>query len=233
MEPLLIALLSDKSPLVLGAAISSLNDVVEDVGLIHPMFTNLCNAFQVVDEWGRIDLCLLLTRYIRSCFVKDDPEYRPVMDNMIKYCLKSRNNALVLTAARCIYLLAPQEAESMTAVVGAVVPMLASCCDEERYCILASSLTLASTHAPLFTPHQNIFRLFLNEDLELVKLKCELLVWCGTSDICLQEFGSAIQSNDSEWVKVAINALVRSCERGRIEGSMTNNRRQSGHGYFN
>ena len=64
--PILKKLLNDRSPFVVGCAITAFNEIGEDNDiLIHPLYKSLCSRLLDMDEWGQCESLLLLTRYAR------------------------------------------------------------------------------------------------------------------------------------------------------------------------
>ncbi|PWZ00278.1 hypothetical protein BCV70DRAFT_231892 [Testicularia cyperi] len=67
----LSTLLSDRSPYVLGAALSAYQQVCPDRwDLLHQQFRKICHAIADMDEWGQISSLQVLSRYARANFAK-------------------------------------------------------------------------------------------------------------------------------------------------------------------
>lgn len=67
---LVVELLTNNEPLVLGSAIFAFNAVCPDrIDLIHPHFRKICHLLADFDEWGQIITLDLLLRYGRTQFL--------------------------------------------------------------------------------------------------------------------------------------------------------------------
>ncbi|KAI8049693.1 adaptin N terminal region-domain-containing protein [Syncephalis plumigaleata] len=71
---ILVQLLHDRSPLVIGSVMSAYLDLCpERFDLLHQHFRRLCHMLIDADEWGQIAILEVLTRYARTQFV--DPRH--------------------------------------------------------------------------------------------------------------------------------------------------------------
>lgn len=73
-QPVLIeiieTLLKDKSAIVLGPTISSFNVIAPHrMDLIHTHYKKICRILKETDDWGQIQILLMLDRYCRVHFV--------------------------------------------------------------------------------------------------------------------------------------------------------------------
>ena len=76
LEESLQTLLQDRSPIVLGSAITTLEDVASDrYDLVHPQYRRICRLLTDMDAWGQISCINMLVRYVRLHFPN------PYMDN--------------------------------------------------------------------------------------------------------------------------------------------------------
>lgn len=67
LQDVLRTLLSDRSPLVLGAALSAFQRMCpENWDLIHQNYRKICHALADMDEWGQIVALQVLSRYSRA-----------------------------------------------------------------------------------------------------------------------------------------------------------------------
>lgn len=102
---LLSPLLSDLSPIVVGAAISAFNAVCPDqTDLLHGIYRRSCRMLLDLDEPGQLDMLSALHRYARSNFANPnldsadlDPDLKLLLDGSTSV-LYSRNSAIVLAA---------------------------------------------------------------------------------------------------------------------------------------
>ncbi|KAJ3082290.1 AP-3 complex subunit beta-2 [Quaeritorhiza haematococci] len=75
-------LLGDNSTVVLGAVISSMNQVCpERLDLIHKHYRKLCRLLVDADEWGQLEMMGLLLRYARTQFL--DPNVNDVLQKSV------------------------------------------------------------------------------------------------------------------------------------------------------
>eukprot|EP00842_Homolaphlyctis_polyrhiza_P001475 jgi/Hompol1/2328/HPOL_002907-RA len=66
---LLQSLLNDKSTVVLGTAVSTLNHLCPDrLDLIHKHFHKLCRLLVDCDQWGQLEIIKMMVRYVRLNF---------------------------------------------------------------------------------------------------------------------------------------------------------------------
>lgn len=67
LQEVLRTLLSDRSPLVLGAALSAFQSMCPtNWGLLHQCYRKICHALSDIDEWGQIVALQVLSRYARA-----------------------------------------------------------------------------------------------------------------------------------------------------------------------
>jgi AP-3 complex subunit beta len=174
-------LLKDRSPMVLGSAVASFNEVCPDrFDLVHANFRKFCDLLADVDAWGQVPILNMLTRYGRSQFVdpdkpkeeqkdednKDDlpgfsfsgmddldPDHRILLDSA-HHLLYSDNAAVVMAVATLYYYLAPGGEK---AKVGKAVCRLVRNAREMQFCVLSSILHMANTNPDIFQPYLTDF----------------------------------------------------------------------------
>ncbi|KAF8510763.1 adaptin N terminal region-domain-containing protein [Gautieria morchelliformis] len=116
LEPVLLSLLRDRSPVSVGCVAVAFSAVCPHrLDLLHSHYRRLCRILVDADEWGQVSLMDLLLRYARHMLTKppDFEEDRSDIDPDIQLLLsnsaplfQSRNPAVVLSACRTHYSLA-------------------------------------------------------------------------------------------------------------------------------
>eukprot|EP00516_Mucochytrium_quahogii_P002969 CAMPEP_0203760564 /NCGR_PEP_ID=MMETSP0098-20131031/13832_1 /ASSEMBLY_ACC=CAM_ASM_000208 /TAXON_ID=96639 /ORGANISM=" , Strain NY0313808BC1" /LENGTH=951 /DNA_ID=CAMNT_0050654183 /DNA_START=646 /DNA_END=3501 /DNA_ORIENTATION=+ len=80
---LIVKLLSDRSPLVVGSAMAAFQEVCPTkYDILHPIFRRLCNCLPDVDEWGQVAFLTVFTRYARAFFCKPQIERMCSVDHL-------------------------------------------------------------------------------------------------------------------------------------------------------
>lgn len=130
--PLLKTLLASQSPLTLGATLTAFSEICPDrLDLLHPFYRHICRALVDADEWGQVVALEVLQRYARTMLekpdeagetqtgqsqpngVSSDDEFDGIdqdlamLLDLAKPLLQSRNSAVVVSAAKMYYNLAP------------------------------------------------------------------------------------------------------------------------------
>ena len=77
LEGLVMVLMKDASPMVVGSACVAFPKVVatdlRSRELIHPLFVKYCNTLSVLDEWGKVAMLQVLQKHARLVFRDPDP----------------------------------------------------------------------------------------------------------------------------------------------------------------
>lgn len=71
LEPTILSLLRDTSPVSIGYVAEAFNIVFpHQLELLHPHYRRLCRTLVDVDEWGQIFLMNLLLRYAKQMLLR-------------------------------------------------------------------------------------------------------------------------------------------------------------------
>uniref|UniRef100_A0A1E1XLB5 AP-3 complex subunit beta n=1 Tax=Amblyomma sculptum TaxID=1581419 RepID=A0A1E1XLB5_AMBSC len=227
-------LLADKTTLVVGSAVMAFDEVCpERIDLVHRNYRKLCNLLVDVEEWGQVEIILMLTRYARTQFVdpnaaaaagaedddarpEDDEERGPALDPdlrlLLRNCkplLQSRNSAVVMAVAQLYYHLAPRSEVAL--VVKSLIRLLRS--HREIQTVVLSNVASMSTRCRgLFEPFLRSFFVRSSDPTHIKLLKLEVLTnLAGETNVpvILREFQTYVASADTEFVAATIQSIGR------------------------
>lgn len=229
-------LLADKTTLVVGSAVMAFEEVCpERIDLIHRNYRKLCNLLVDVEEWGQVEIILMLTRYARTQFTDPnlaefqgqngaagdsyeqtlvekadliDPDLRLLLRNC-RPLLQSRNSAVVMAVCQLYYHLAPSSEFNVT--TKAMIRLLRSH-REIQTVVLSNIATMSTTRKSMFEPYLKSFFIRTSDPTHIKLLKLEVLTNLGTEaniSVVLREFQTYIQSTDTEFVKATIHCIGR------------------------
>lgn len=208
-------LLADKTTLVVGSAVMAFEEVCpERIDLIHKNYRKLCNLLVDVEEWGQVEIILMLTRYARTQFVNPhlsedvDPDLRLLLRNC-KPLLQSRNSAVVVAVAQLYYHVAPRN--EVQPMVKSLVRLLRG--HREIQClVLASIATMSTKRGALFEPFLKSFFVRSSDPTHIKLLKLEVLTNLATETnvaVVLREFQTYVASSDTEFVAATVHCIGR------------------------
>lgn len=229
-------LLADKTTLVVGSAVMAFDEVCpERIDLVHRNYRKLCNLLVDVEEWGQVEIILMLTRYARTQFVDpnaspssaagdaedasrvdDDDDRGPSIDPdlrlLLRNCkplLQSRNSAVVMAVAQLYYHVAPRSEVAL--VVKSLIRLLRS--HREIQTIVLSNIATMSTRCRgLFEPFLRSFFVRSSDPTHIKLLKLEVLTnLAGETNVpvILREFQTYVASSDTEFVAATIQSIGR------------------------
>lgn len=226
-------LLADKTTLVVGSAVMAFEEVCpERIDLIHKNYRKLCNLLVDVEEWGQVEIILMLTRYARTQFVDPNKlsggeEERPFYDSgdedrspsidpdlrlLLRNCkplLQSRNSAVVVAVAQLYYHLAPRS--EVVVIVKSLIRLLRSH-REIQTVILSNVATMSTKHRGMFEPFLKSFFVRSSDPTHIKLLKLEVLTNLASETnvpIILREFQTYVASSDTEFVAATIQSIGR------------------------
>ncbi|KAH6936775.1 hypothetical protein HPB50_021518 [Hyalomma asiaticum] len=230
-------LLADKTTLVVGSAVMAFDEVCpERIDLVHRNYRKLCNLLVDVEEWGQVEIILMLTRYARTQFVDpnasssaaaaDDDAARSVVDDdddrgpaidpdlrlLLRNCkplLQSRNSAVVMAVAQLYYHLAPRAEVAL--VVKSLIRLLRSH-REIQTVVLSNIATMSTRCRGLFEPFLRSFFVRSSDPTHIKLLKLEVLTnLAGETNVpvILREFQTYVASSDTEFVAATIQSIGR------------------------
>ncbi|OAJ39994.1 hypothetical protein, variant 2 [Batrachochytrium dendrobatidis JEL423] len=214
---LLVLLLNDKSTVVLGTAVSSLNRICPDrYDLIHKHYHKLCRLMIDCDEWGQIEIMTMIMRYVRVNFLppvteastalSESPAFKSsYRDNdhaqfisSIKPLLHSRNISVVLTVITAI------STTGSMADLNKAVPFLIRLVRysrENQYAVLLVILSICKTIPGAFSEFCHCFAVFHGDipvirDLKLEIMEC--IVCKENMEFVLGEFKAYVTNADEK-----------------------------------
>ncbi|CAN7998896.1 unnamed protein product [Ixodes hexagonus] len=228
-------LLSDKTTLVVGSAVMAFEEVCpERIDLIHKNYRKLCNLLVDVEEWGQVEIILMLTRYARTQFVdpnkldggggdeerhfydSGDEDRAPSVDSDLRLLLRnskpllqSRNSAVVMAVAQLYYHLAPRNEVSV--IVKSLIRLLRGH-REIQTVVLSNVATMSTKHKGMFEPFLKSFFVRTSDPTHIKLLKLEVLTNLATEtnvSIILREFQTYVASPDTEFVAATIQSIGR------------------------
>lgn len=225
-------LLADKTTLVVGSAVMAFDEVCpERIDLVHRNYRKLCNLLVDVEEWGQVEIILMLTRYARTQFAdpntaggvedddvrpEDDEERGPALDPdlrlLLRNCkplLQSRNSAVVMAVAQLYYHLAPRSEVAL--VVKSLIRLLRSH-REIQTVVLSNVATMSTRCRGLFEPFLRSFFVRSSDPTNIKLLKLEVLTnLAGETNVpvILREFQTYVASADTEFVAATIQSIGR------------------------
>ncbi|XP_037570258.1 LOW QUALITY PROTEIN: AP-3 complex subunit beta-2-like [Dermacentor silvarum] len=232
-------LLADKTTLVVGSAVMAFDEVCpERIDLVHRNYRKLCNLLVDVEEWGQVEIILMLTRYARTQFVDpnapssvagaddaddagrpgvdDDEDRGPAIDPdlrlLLRNCkplLQSRNSAVVMAVAQLYYHLAPRAEVAL--VVKSLIRLLRSH-REIQTVVLSNVATMSIRCRGLFEPFLRSFFVRSSDPTHIKLLKLEVLTnLAGETNVpvILREFQTYVASSDTEFVAATIQSIGR------------------------
>uniref|UniRef100_A0A131YK87 AP-3 complex subunit beta n=1 Tax=Rhipicephalus appendiculatus TaxID=34631 RepID=A0A131YK87_RHIAP len=233
-------LLADKTTLVVGSAVMAFDEVCpERIDLVHRNYRKLCNLLVDVEEWGQVEIILMLTRYARTQFVDpnasssaaagpddadagrssvlDDEDDRgtaidPDLRLLLRNCkplLQSRNSAVVMAVAQLYYHLAPRAEVAL--VVKSLIRLLRSH-REIQTVVLSNVATMSTRCRGLFEPFLRSFFVRSSDPTHIKLLKLEVLTnLAGETNVpvILREFQTYVASSDTEFVAATIQSIGR------------------------
>ncbi|KAH3756659.1 AP-3 complex subunit beta-2 [Pelomyxa schiedti] len=211
-------LLRDKNPSVLGSAVQAFLEVCPDnMELIHPIFSKLCNMLPNMDEWGQISLITLLQSYGRSNFTSPhNPDIHTCNDLDVDYqlliksskpLLHSQSPAVVLSVAILFYHLAPC---SELPVICKPLLRLIRGNREASYVALSNIASMAESHPEIFVNEISSFFVYPRDLPFIQKLKLSIipsLISTDNSTLVLAELSQYIKSYDIGLVCATISAI--------------------------
>ncbi|KAL1476104.1 hypothetical protein MTO96_036762 [Rhipicephalus appendiculatus] len=204
--------------------------LVERIDLVHRNYRKLCNLLVDVEEWGQVEIILMLTRYARTQFVDpnasssaaagpddadagrssvlDDEDDRgtaidPDLRLLLRNCkplLQSRNSAVVMAVAQLYYHLAPRAEVAL--VVKSLIRLLRSH-REIQTVVLSNVATMSTRCRGLFEPFLRSFFVRSSDPTHIKLLKLEVLTnLAGETNVpvILREFQTYVASSDTEFV---------------------------------
>lgn len=217
-------LLADRTTLVVGSAVMAFEEVCpERIDLIHKNYRKLCNLLVDVEEWGQVEIILMLTRYARSQFVDprscgDDAVIDPDLRLLLRNCkplLQSRNSAVVVAVAQLYYHVAPRTEVQL--MVKSLIRLLRG--HREIQSLVLSNIATVSTRQPgLFELYLKSFFVRSSDPTHIKLLKLEVLTNLATETnvpIVLREFQTYVASSDMELVAATIHSIGRCASRIR------------------
>ncbi|CAN8027190.1 unnamed protein product [Ixodes persulcatus] len=228
-------LLADKTTLVVGSAVMAFEEVCpERIDLIHKNYRKLCNLLVDVEEWGQVEIILMLTRYARTQFVdpnkldggggdeerhfydSGDEDRAPSIDSdlrlLLRNCkplLQSRNSAVVMAVAQLYYHLAPRSEVGI--IVKSLIRLLRSH-REIQTVVLSNVATMSTKHKGMFEPFLKSFFVRTSDPTHIKLLKLEVLTNLATEtnvSIILREFQTYVSNPDTEFVAATIQSIGR------------------------
>ncbi|XP_064481144.1 AP-3 complex subunit beta-2-like [Ornithodoros turicata] len=217
-------LLADRTTLVVGSAVMAFEEVCpERIDLIHKNYRKLCNLLVDVEEWGQVEIILMLTRYARNQFVDprncgDDAVIDPDLRLLLRNCkplLQSRNSAVVVAVAQLYYHVAPRSEVQL--MVKSLIRLLRG--HREIQSLVLSNIATVSTRQPgLFELYLKSFFVRSSDPTHIKLLKLEVLTNLATETnvpIVLREFQTYVASSDMELVAATIHSIGRCASRIR------------------
>ena len=172
-------LLRDRSPTVLGAAVTAYLELCPtDWGLLHRYFRKLAHALVDMDEWSQASCTDMLVRYARANLRQPAPgapldEDLVFLLDAVAPLLASMNPAVVMAAVRAHAFLAPST--RLSAAVAPLVRLLRSP-PETAYVAATYALAFAREHADLLSPHAPAFYVRAADPEYLARTKIRVLV---------------------------------------------------------
>ncbi|KAI8899528.1 Clathrin/coatomer adaptor, adaptin-like protein [Globomyces pollinis-pini] len=197
-------ILKDKSTLVLGPIIASINEICPDrYDLIHKHFRKLCKVLSVTDEWGQVQIMDMLARYVKSHFVNPSELNELTMDpdhalfiHSLKPLLYSQNPLVVLMVTTIFFDLGMMDLKILSS------RSLMRCLTrpkEEQYMILESIKSFITIDPIPWHPYLKSFAVYTQETEVTQNLKLDILDLLLTEDNSLwilSEFQSYARSSN-------------------------------------
>lgn len=231
IEGPLTRLLKDRSPLVIGAALTSWEAICPDRwDLLHKQFRSYCWILVDADENGQHVMMRVLTRYVREHFCNPNlatssssPPDRDLENflNSVSVLFKSRNSSVVIAATNAFILLAPSN--RLPSIVPDLIRLLEEKSSEQEdetllvtlhhifHIIKFTSTRPQSSH--LFLNHINNFIVSSSDSLAVKMIKIKILStfisFNNSSDQSkiLSDLKFYTQDFDFEFVKQAIRMI--------------------------
>ncbi|SPO26749.1 related to Beta3 protein (Ruby) [Ustilago trichophora] len=98
LQEVLSTLLSDRSPFVLGAALSAFQRMCpSNWDLIHQNYRKICHALSDMDEWGQIVALQVLSRYARANLARPKLKNEVAVDSSVPSAPKTQPSSAVRT----------------------------------------------------------------------------------------------------------------------------------------
>jgi AP-3 complex subunit beta len=186
------SMLNDKSTIVLGPLIASINEIcpgttsliVDRLDLLHKHFRKICKLLPDSDEWSQIQIIQTMARYARMHFVLCSTMEELDSDFLllIQSCrplLHSRNPLVVLLISVFYYEIAIKD-----------LRVLASQCllrclirpKQEQHMILSAIKELIMIDKEVWLPHIKQFAVYSEDTQNSSLLKMEILELLTTTD---------------------------------------------------
>lgn len=204
--------LQDRSPLVLGPAVSAFAELcLDNWDLLHGPFRKLCHALADMDEWSQPRCANILVRYARRNLPQ--PSTTGPLDEDMKLLLKSlevllhhMNPAVVLAGVHALMALQPDQ-------VGLLVPSLARLLRETpdiAYVAATEFLRLSKENADVLAPYIPLFYVRAADPEYLALVKLRLLGACATASSAssvAQELAVYSRAHSTATAEASLDAL--------------------------
>ncbi|KAF8588900.1 hypothetical protein K439DRAFT_1334327 [Ramaria rubella] len=222
IEPILLSLLRDRSPVSIGCVAVAFSAVCPHrLDLLHSHYRRLCRVLVDADEWGQVSLMDLLLRYARRMLTKPQEPEKEDVDGDIQLLLsssaplfQSRNPAVVLSACKTHYSIGG--ARHLPKIVPPLMRLTHASPSPEAERVVLSYLVFIARESPsLFTPH---YTRFFVRSHDLPQTKCAklkiLLSIVGPENVqtLIREFTDYAADTDDQLVADSIHAIGR-CAR--------------------
>ncbi|KAF8515386.1 adaptin N terminal region-domain-containing protein [Hysterangium stoloniferum] len=221
LEPVLLGLLRDRSPVSIGCVAEAFSAVCpQRLDLLHPHYRRLCRVLVDVDEWGQVSLMNLLLRYARQMLPKPqmledcngkediDPDIRLLLSSA-EPLFQSRNPAVVLSVCRTHYSLSgPQY---LPRIISSLLRLTHAAPSSEVERVVLFYLVFIAQEAPtLLAPYHTRFYI-RSRDLpqtKHAKMKIlSLLIASENVQSLIREFTEYASDIDDKLVADSIHAI--------------------------
>ena len=217
---LVVQMLEDKNPIVLGATCYAFLRVCPTrYDLLHKHYIKLCRALIDCEEWGQVFMMILLTHYARTQFtdpnlviLDDETEIDKDLALLIQSVsplFYSMNPAVVVQAALLYFQVGHQQ--DRTRAVRGVMKLTSSSLTTQQF-LYPVLLSLVSQQPSVFVDYLEDFFLFPDDPNEICDMKLEIVTLLVQETNCqkiLDELRDYTTWSNQHVVTAAIQAMSR------------------------